>query len=291
MGHHKCHPVEADMPFKTITTVLCNMDADRHALDAAVSLARREEGHLDILCLGLDRTQPGFYYAGTNAMALQDNLQQAQEDSRALEAQVSEYLANETVPWVANPLTAQMAGLTPQLAHFLRFSDVVVLPRPYGPGRGHEHEEILEAALFSSHVPVLVMPDQADLPDQVSRVVVAWNESNEALGAVRSALPVLQKADMVDITVIDPPQHGPDRSDPGGSLCQMLVRHGVHAEVSVLAKTMPRISDVLCRHVRDKDADLLVMGAYGHSRFRESILGGATRHMLELAELPVLMAH
>jgi nucleotide-binding universal stress UspA family protein len=59
----------------------------------------------------------------------------------------------------------------------------------------------------------------------------------------------------------------------------------------VLAKTMPRISDVLCRHVRDQDAELLVMGAYGHSRFRESIMGGATRNMLELAELPVFMAH
>lgn len=279
------------MPFKTITTIMCNMEADRHALDAAVSLARRENGHLDVICLGLDRTQPGFYYAGTNAMALQDNLQQAQADSKKIEEEVNLYLKAEEISWVTNPVTAQMAGLTPQLAHFLRFSDVVVLPRPYGAGRGHEHEEILEAALFSGHVPVLVVPDGANVPETVDRVVVAWNESAEALGAVRSALPILQKADLVDITIIDPPQHGPDRSDPGGSLCQMLVRHGVRAEVSVLAKTMPRVSDVLCRQIRDKDADMLVMGAYGHSRFRESILGGATRHMLELAEIPVLMAH
>ncbi|AJE48902.1 universal stress protein [Celeribacter indicus] len=279
------------MPFKSITTIICDMQADRHALDAAVSLARHDEGHLDVICLGLDRTQPGFYYAGTNAMALQDNLQQAQAESREIDDQVSAYLKAEDIPWVTNPLTAQMAGLTPQLAHFLRFSDVVVLPRPYGEGRGHEHEEILEAALFSGHVPVLVVPDGTSVPEKIERVVVAWNESAEALGAVRAALPILQKADLVDVTIIDPPQHGPDRSDPGGSLCQMLVRHGVRAEVSVLAKTMPRVSDVLCRQIRDKDADLLVMGAYGHSRFRESILGGATRHMLELAEIPVLMSH
>lgn len=279
------------MPFKTITTIVCNMEADRHALDAAAELARRDEGHLEVICLGLDRTQPGFYYAGTNAMSLQENLQQAQNESKSIEAEVSEYLKMHEISWVANPVTAQMAGLTPQLAHFLRFSDVVVLPRPYGPGRGHEHEEILEAALFSGHVPVLVIPDSADVPKKIDRVVIAWNESAEALGAVRASLPILRQADLVDITIIDPPQHGPDRSDPGGSLCQMLVRHGVRAEVSVLAKTMPRVSDVLCRHLRDKDADMLVMGAYGHSRFRESILGGATRHMLELAELPVLMAH
>ena len=63
------------------------------------------------------------------------------------------------------------------------------------------------------------------------------------------------------------------------------------AEVSVLARSLPRVSDVLARHIWDQNADLLVMGAYGHSRFREAILGGATRNMLEKAEIPVLMAH
>ena len=279
------------MAFKTVTTVVCDFDADRHTLDAAAALARREAGHLDVICLGLDRTQPGFYYAGTNAMILQENLQQAQDDCAALEKRVAAHLELEDVAWTTQAMTAQMAGLTPQIAHVLRFSDLVVLPRPYGTGRGHESEEILEAALFSGHVPVLVIPDGAQLSESIDRVVVAWNESAEALGAIRAGLPLLNAADLVDVTVIDPPQHGPDRSDPGGYLCQMLVRHGIRAEVSVLAKTMPRVSDVLCRHIRDKDADLLVMGAYGHSRFRESILGGATRHMLELAELPVLMAH
>jgi len=61
--------------------------------------------------------------------------------------------------------------------------------------------------------------------------------------------------------------------------------------VTVLAKSMPRVSDVLARHLRDVDAELLVMGAYGHSRFREAIIGGATRDLLERAEVPVLLAH
>lgn len=279
------------MLFKTITTIICSMETDKHALDAAITLAHSEDAHLDVICLGIDRTQPGIYYAEANAMVLQDNLKQAQTDSRDIEQEVTAYLNNADMLWTANPLVAQMAGLTAQLAHFLRFSDIVVLPRPYGDKQGHEYEEILEAALFSSHIPVLVMPKDTQLPETISRVVIAWNESNESLGAIRSALPVLRQASTVDITIIDPPRHGPDRSDPGGSLCQMLVRHGVHCEVSVLAKTMPRVSDVLCRHLRDKDADLLVMGAYGHSRFRESILGGATRHMLESAKIPVLMSH
>ena len=70
-----------------------------------------------------------------------------------------------------------------------------------------------------------------------------------------------------------------------------LARHGVKAEIDVMAKSLPRVSDVLLRHASDKNADLIVMGAYGHSRFRESILGGATRNTLQMAKVPVLMAH
>lgn len=279
------------MPFKTITTIMCDAKADMHTLNAAIALARREEAHLDVICLGLDRTQLGFYYAGTNAMILQDNLQIAQKESEDLEAIVNAHLAAEDIQWATLPITAQMVGLTVQLSNILRYSDLVILPRPYGPNRDREHEEILEAALFSCRVPVLVMPDDAVLPDRIQRVVVAWNDSSEALGAIRAALPVLSAADNVNIAIIDPPTHGPDRSDPGGALCQMLARHGVQPEVSVLAKTMPRVTDVLSRHVSDQAADMLVMGAYGHSRFRESILGGATRDMLEMAEVPVFMSH
>ena len=71
----------------------------------------------------------------------------------------------------------------------------------------------------------------------------------------------------------------------------MLARHGANVEVSVLAKTAPRVSEVIMRHARDIDANLVVMGAYGHSRFREAIMGGATRDMLEGAQIPVFMAH
>jgi nucleotide-binding universal stress UspA family protein len=121
--------------------------------------------------------------------------------------------------------------------------------------------------------------------------VIAWNEGREAMNAIRAALPLLKAAECVDIAVVDPAPTAPDRSDPGGLLCQMLVRHGVKAEVSVLARSMTRVADVLKRHLRDRDADLLVMGAYGHSRLREALMGGATRDMLEEAEVPVLLAH
>ena len=279
------------MSFKSISTLLCDPKEDLHALEAAIAMARQQDAHLEIICLGLDRTQPGFYYSGTNAMVLQDKMEFAQSDCQAIEAAVTTHMIEQDIRWSVRPMVAQMASLTAQLAHIVRFSDILVLPRPYGKGQGVEHEQIIEAALFAARTPVLVMPQNATLPAKIGTAVIAWNESTEALGAIRAALPMLRDADKVNIAIIDPPQHGPDRSDPGGALCQMLVRHGVDVEVSVLAKTMPRISDVLMRHMSDQSADVLVMGAYGHSRFRESILGGATRNMLELAELPIFMTH
>jgi nucleotide-binding universal stress UspA family protein len=139
-------------------------------------------------------------------------------------------------------------------------------------------------------VPVLVLPQGQPIPEEPGRIVVAWNRSPEALAAIRAALPLLIRAKAVDIAIIDPDDYGPERSDPGGALAQWLARHGVRAEISVLARTLPRVSEVLIRHLRDRQADLLVMGAYGHSRFREAILGGATRELLETAPVPVLMA-
>ncbi|SMH40699.1 universal stress protein [Maritimibacter sp. HL-12] len=279
------------MAYRTITTVLTDPDLNASALKAAMDMARREQAHLDVLCLGLDRTQPGFYYAGANAMVVQDNLTQAREDSARLEEYARDMLKGVDFNWSATGISAQMVALTGLIAHRTRFSDLVILPRPYGTGRGHDCEAITEAAMFDGDVPVLIQPDGVDLPERINTVLLAWNESTEAMRAVRAALPLLQQAETVNIAIVDPPQHGPERSDPGGSLSQMLSRHGVRPEVSVLSKTMPRVCDVLLRHAKDIDADAIVMGAYGHSRFRESILGGATRHMLELAEVPVLMAH
>ncbi len=279
------------MAFKTISTVFTQPEGDMIALNAAADLARREEGHLDVICLGVDRTQPGFYYAGASAMAMQTNLKEAEDDARKAETAVNEALQGADFAWSIRTMTAQSAGLAQFLSYQLRFSDIAVLAQPYGEGRGYEHEAITESALFDAHIPVMVMPKAGSLSAPLDKIVVGWNESSEALRAIRAAMPLLKAASVVNVAIIDPPSHAPDRSDPGGMLSQMLSRHGVHAEVSVLAKTMPRVSDVLLRHCTDQEADMIVMGAYGHSRFRESILGGATRNMLQQASVPVFMAH
>ncbi len=279
------------MSYKSLLTVLTDKRIADAPLGQLITLAEAQDAHVEALCLGVDRTQAGYYYAGANAMILQETLNLAQSEAAETLAYVDAVLGKSGIRWSSEDGVAQIADLGRHVAHRARFSDLVVLPRPYGEDRGSEVEPIVEATLFEGHAPVLVVPDEPEPLGQPRIVLVAWNESVEAMTAIRRALPFLKAADLVRIVVIDPPRHGPERSDPGGMLSQMLARHGVRCEIDVLSKTMPRVSDVLNRHATDSRADMIVMGAYGHSRFREAILGGATRNMLEKAAVPVFMAH
>jgi nucleotide-binding universal stress UspA family protein len=282
------------MAYRTLLTIATSAERCDLAITGAAAVTVAHDAHLDILALGVDRTQVGYSYVGSGAVILQAALERSEVEAKEIETAARKALEAQspTLRWTLEAAVSQLGALTDLVAQRARFADLVVLPRPYGQNQGPEAEAVIEAALFEGHAPVLVLPDTgAGRAAAARRVVIAWNQSAEAMSAVRKAMPILKAADLVNIAVIDPPQHGAERSDPGGMLCQMLVRHGVRAEVSVLARTMPRISDVLARHVLDMNADLLVMGAYGHSRFREAILGGATRNMLEKAEVPVLMAH
>lgn len=279
------------MSYKSLLTVLTDTTHAAAPVAHATALATELDAHVEALCLGVDRTQSGYYYAGANAMILQETLDRARVEAGEVAAFTKDLLQKSGVRWSVEDGVAQLADIARHVALRARFSDLVVLGQPYGEGRGAEMEAVVEAALFDGDTPVLVVPDKGDPMPRPETVVIAWNQSREAMSAVRASLPFLRTAELVRVVVIDPPQHGPERSDPGGFLGQMLARHGVHCEIDVLSKTLPRVSDVINRHVQDKNAGLVVMGAYGHSRFREAILGGATRNMLELAKVPVLMAH
>ena len=285
----------ANLPFKSVLTVITDPAGARGLVAAAARITRDADGHLDLLCLGIDRDQSGYAYLGAAAMVVQVSLDRAEAEARAAEAAAHAALAAEApgLRTSVQSLITQSGVLGMVMGGRARFADLVVLPRPLAGSPGQEGEVLLEAALFGAGVPVLVLPPdlQGRAPLQAERMVIGWDQSAAALNAVRRALPVLRGAARVCIAVIDPPAHGPERSDPGGMLCQMLVRHGVHAEVAVLARTLPRAADVLMRLVRDLDAGLLVTGAYGHSRLREAILGGATRDLLLQAEVPLFMAH
>ncbi len=279
------------MDYKSLLCVLTDSDFTAAPLAQGIALAEAQDAHLDVLSLGVDRSQTGYFYAGADALLMQEMLKRAHEEADTIKTSAEAALAQTDIRWACDTGVTQIADLGRHVAARSRFADLVILPKPYGKNQGTELEPTLEAALFEGQAPVLMVPETATPVSAPKTISIGWNESAEALVATRAALPFLKAADLVHVVVIDPPTHGPNRSDPGGLLSQFLSRHGVRVEVDVLSKTQPRVSDVLLRHATDTETDMIVMGAYGHSRFREAILGGATRNMLEQANIPVFLSH
>lgn len=173
-----------------------------------------------------------------------------------------------------------------------RYSDLVVLSQedrnePLIGGA----ENFPEFVLLNCGRPVLIIPIAGQFPTVGKRVLVAWNGSRESTRAVTSSLPLLQQANQVDVAVINPDResdlHG---QEPGADIALYLARHGVKAQ-TVLESAADDAGEGLLSLAADLSSDLLVMGAYGHSRFREILLGGVTRKILSSMTLPVLFAH
>ena len=122
--------------------------------------------------------------------------------------------------------------------------------------------------------------------------MVAWDGGREAVRAINDALPLLAGAEHVDVVSVNPEERGTDHGEiPGADMCLHLARHGVNAEAQHIAASDVDVGNMLLSRVADVGADLLVMGAYGHSRWREIVLGGATHQVLSEMTVPVVMSH
>ena len=279
------------MTYKSITTIVHDPDRDCAHLDMALALAQRHDAHLHVLIAGIDQSDPGFYYAGANAIAVHENHEEARNDANALETIVRQKLNHESATWSVQSVTIAYNGLWPFLADAIRFHDLVVLPSPYQGSSNHIDEAIFEACLFRANCPVIVTPETAVAPGGFDSVMVAWDDSIQALRATRAADPFIEASRNTTLTIIDPPATAPDRSDPGGQLAAYLARGGASVDISIQTRRQQSIAEQLLKGAIEKGAGLIVMGAYGHTRLREAILGGATRDMLKTTHLPVLMAH
>jgi len=276
------------MAYKTIATILTNTDQSTEGLDAAISLATRMGAHLDIYIVTISHTETNTYFMGAEALLIAEQTREAMAERDKLEIWLNDRMQGELVRWSCQAATVQGPALSHYLASKLRFSELVVLPRPYQ--NNPEAATLVEACLFAAERPVLMIPKGCKAPDVGGHVLMGWNDGAEALAAVRAALPLLEEADVADICIIDPPAHAPDRSDPGGAMAQYLMRHGTRSEVAVLAKTQPQVGEILLQRAREVGAQMIVSGAYGHSRLREAVFGGATRDLLQMADVPILMS-
>lgn len=183
--------------------------------------------------------------------------------------------------------------LVDRLTLHARHADLLVVGQ-----EGDESESVVIGGLPDSLVmtcgrPVLVVPYIGAADSLGRRVLVAWDGGREAVRALNDALPLLVRAERVEVVSINPSDLPSEDGGhiPGADICLHLARHGVTAEAQhVMARDID-VGNLLLSRVADTGSDLLVMGAYGHSRWREIVLGGATKQVLGEMTVPVLMSH
>jgi nucleotide-binding universal stress UspA family protein len=170
------------------------------------------------------------------------------------------------------------------------YADLVVIARPESAGETAGPPGLAESLVLSSGRPIILFPPRGTV-SRVHRALVAWNTTRESIRAVADAMPLLAKAEAVEVLIVDPQRnpagHG---QEPGADIARHLARHGAQVEVRRLSSGGKDVGHLLLTQAADFGADLLVMGAYGHSQIREWMFGGVTRTVLYEADLPVLMS-
>lgn len=143
-----------------------------------------------------------------------------------------------------------------------------------------------DQAMLETGCPVLIVPHGDGEAQACRRILIAWTRTRESSLAVRNALPILRRANSVTILT-----SRATRARPGEAIKAYLERHDIRAEVRVDFGDKDEVGEIILGHAVDMQADLIVMGAYGHSRLRQVILGGTTKHVLTHTTIPVLMSH
>ena len=179
------------------------------------------------------------------------------------------------------------------LAEQARYGDLLVVSQNPSAGDllpgGHE---MPDRVILSAGRPVLVAPYIYANAPIGKRAMIAWDAGRMAARAVHDALPILEKAENVTIMVANPEPGAEGHGDlPGADLAAHLARHGINATADHTVSTELEIGELLLSRIADDQADLLVLGAYGHARWRELVMGGVTAHILEHMTVPVLMSH
>ncbi|HZW21163.1 universal stress protein [Noviherbaspirillum sp.] len=278
-------------------TVLVHVDKDKQAIERvklAAQIAMNEDAHLiGAAPSGVSRFiyQSRFIYEGGGMATHLDNhleeLRGAAKDSLALFESTVRGIGVQS--YEARQIDDEAgAGISLQA----RYSDLVVV----GQANADEPSsttlpDFPEFVVMNAGRPVLIVPYVGKYDAAPKRVLIAWDASTSATRAVTAAIPLLKRAQNVDVVVFNADSRGDAHGEqPGADIGLYLARHRINVNV-VRQKTDIDVGNALLSIATDLGSDMIVMGGYGHSRFREILLGGVTRTVLESMTVPILMAH
>lgn len=273
-------------------SLLVHYDASKTApqrLETAIGVANTFGAHIACLYALSAELKPTYGYQATEIM--RDVQRRLGEEMRAAARASYDECLRRTGFQQAEWRESKLDALEAMEIH-ARYADLVVIGQPDPDSPGGVHRSFAQNLPIAAGRPVLVVPYTFERQPIGKRVLVAWNASREAARAVTDSLPILERASMVHVVAFRPEigreGHG---DEPGADIAHYLARHGVKVQASRQDAPDVDVGNLLLSRAADLSVDLIVMGAWGHSRLSEMVLGGVTRTLLESMTVPVLMAH
>jgi len=279
--------------FKDILVPILGQRGDMDALNAGVSLADNEGARLTVLQMVYMPTMFSSNWALAGDAASGEIYRTLRAEGEANVARLKSRLETESVRSEVKLVECPFPDTSQAIAEHAYRTDLTVAAGAMGdkPDAGTVH--VLLASLFlASGGPLLVVPTHYRVTASPRRIVVAWRPTREATRALHDAMPLLMKAEVVDVVMVRATASvNSFDGQPGEGIVAHLAQHGVNANLIVRDAAGQSTTAILLDHARDAKAELLVAGGYGHSRLRESVLGGVTRELLISATIPVLYSH
>lgn len=276
------------MTFKTVHLNLFVEDApvSRAAIDYAIAFCEREKAHLSTYLAAVPMDVPVGRVLPLVHAALETINDERRERAEATRGEITSLARLAGVPSDCSVLQKPYPEIRTAFVAAARLSDCIILPK--STSMSSQEQGVVEAVLFGSGRPIIVVPAEWTEGPVFKRIAIAWDGGREAARAVGDAMPLLEQADDIEIVCATPDAN---KSAAGADLAQHLARHCRTVRLTELPMRFGNAGMTLRDYLATAVPDLMVMGAYAHPRLLQFILGGATSTVLSDAKVPVLYSH
>ena len=259
------------------------------ASDYAISVADAFRAHAFGIAFAYEPILPPSVMGGLPPEIIESQRAEGENAATALIARFEESARRAGLSAQSRMIPTSLAGAADVFGRIARRFDLAVVGQAE-PDMVAPQELIIEAALFESGRPVLVVPYIQKEGLKLDRVLVCWDASRNAARAIADAMPLLRRSKAIEVIVVATERPKSDEL-PGADIAHHLARHELEVDLKRIVSGGTDVASTILSYAADSAADFIVMGGYGHSRLREFILGGATRGILSAMTVPTLMSH